>query len=315
VRAWYLEIMESLQDMSHVAVIANPVSGAGHSKAVAGALAQRLRGDGYEVVEVPTRLEDARSWLDPALEEASAALVVGGDGTVRLVAESVVRTETPTWQVPCGTENLLARTLGMSADYSAICSAMEQGQVEQLDVARANGVICLLMASCGFDAAVVHDLASRRRKSIRHWHYLPCILRQLWRWRPVSMTLKLDGRMVREHEAGWCFICNSAEYGARFNPAPDADMTDGLLDVVFLPTRSRFQVLRWMHRARRGDHLRFQGSLHARANHVQLEFEPDCPWQVDGDPPAGRDKNEESRLDVQCLPGRFSALLPLSKSP
>lgn len=194
--------MESKPGMSRVAVIANPVSGSGRTRAVAEDLVCRLRTDGHDVDHVPTELSDVARWLDPVLREVTTALVVGGDGTVRLVAGSLIRSATPAWQVPCGTENLLARCLGMSGDYDSILTAIEHGQVLPLDVARINGVIGLLMTSCGFDASVVHDLSRRRGDSIRHWHYVPCIVRQLLKWKPTVMTLALDGEVVREHESG-----------------------------------------------------------------------------------------------------------------
>ena len=298
--------------MPRVAVIANPVSGSGRARAVAEDLVCRLQAGGHDVEHVPTELSDPAGWLDPVLVEATTALVVGGDGTVRLAAESLVRSGTPVWQVPCGTENLLARSLGMSGDYESILAAIEHGEIRSLDVARVNGMICLLMASCGFDAAVVHDLSRRRGDSIRHWHYIPCIVRRLLKWKPTVMTLTLDDEIVREHESGWCFVCNCREYGGGFNPAPHAEMSDGLLDVVFLPTRSRIQVLSWMHRTRRGRHLEDPGVLHARARSIRVDISTDSFWQLDGDPPPHPLHGTASRLQIECLPDAVNALLPCS---
>ena len=296
--------------MQHVALIANPVSGSGRSLATARSLADGLRHRGFDVHLVPTELSDPQAWLDPTLETVDAALVVGGDGTLRMVAESLVRCSTPCWQVPCGTENLFARGLGMSADDAAINSALVSARVRDLDAARANGSLSLLMASVGFDASVVHDLSERRTGAISHWTYVPCMIRQLLHWRPSRMSMRLDDRMVLDGEAGWCFICNSREYGARFDPAPEADMTDGLLDVVFLPTRSRRQVLAWMARARSGRHLGRDGVVCERARRVQLEFAAPVPWQLDGDMPPPEAEPVVDTLTVECLPAALKVLWP-----
>ena len=301
-------------DMQDVTLIANPVSGSGRSRETVRSLSEGLRGRGYEVREVWTELSDLRSWLDPVLGQTDAALVVGGDGTLRMVAESLVRCAVPCWQVPCGTENLFARGLGMSADEAAIHSALDSGRVRALDAVRANGSLALLMASVGFDAAVVHDLSSRRSGTISHWTYLPCILRQLAHWRPTRMSLSLDDLTVLDGESGWCFVCNSREYGARFDPAPQADMSDGLLDVVFLPTRSRAQVLAWMARARSGRHLERDGVLHARAQRVRLEFDAPVPWQLDGDMPPTDSPSIVDSLSLECLPGVLPVLVPSQRA-
>ena len=296
--------------MQHVTIIANPVSGSGRSRETACDLAERLRRRGHEVREVATELGDSRQWLDPVLEDSGAALVVGGDGTLRLVAESLLRCSVPVWQVPCGTENLFARAMGTTADESSIHAALVAGRTDMLDAARVNGALSLLMASVGFDVAVVHDLSSRRGASISHWSYLPCILRQLLRWRPTVLSLWLDGIQVLDGEPGWCFVCNSREYGARFDPAPEADMTDGLLDVVVLPTRSRRQVLSWMARARSGRHLALDGVLHAQAGTVRVECTPAAAWQLDGDVPPSDAEPVTGRLEIQCLPGVLPVLRP-----
>ena len=138
--------------MPHVAIIANPVSGSGRTRAVAGQLDAQLQESGFETRLAWTELADAVTWLDPVLEDASTMLVVGGDGTVRMVADAAVRTRTPLWQVPCGTENLLARSLGMNSDFASIEQALRRNQSRYLDMARANGTTCLLMASAGLDA-------------------------------------------------------------------------------------------------------------------------------------------------------------------
>lgn len=296
--------------MTDVAIIANPVSGSGRSRAVAERLDAQLQESGFESRLAWTELGDQAAWLDPVLEDASTMLVVGGDGTVRMVADAAVRTRTPLWQVPCGTENLLARSLGMNSDFASIEQALRRNQSRYLDMARANGTTCLLMASAGLDADVVHDLASRRGRSIRHWHYLPCIARQLIRWRPLPMTLHMDGRTVRTEEPGWCIVCNCREYGGRFNPAPDADMTDGLLDVVFLPASSRWQAVRWMSRTRRGSHLQEPGAFHGQARQVQLDFGVEAPWQVDGDRPPEAASPITRRVEISLEPACLPVLLP-----
>jgi diacylglycerol kinase family enzyme len=297
-------------NMSQIAIVANPVSGSGRSRTVAKTLEEELMKAGLDTRLIWTEPRDSATWLDAAAEGASVMLVVGGDGTVRLVADGAERMGIPLWQVPCGTENLLARSLGMSADVSTILTAIDRGQVARLDLARANGTPCLLMATCGFDAAVVHDLAGRRGKTIRHWNYLPCMFRQFVRWSPVNMTLELDGSTVRRDVPGWCFICNCKEYGARFNPAPDADMTDGLLDVLFLPTGTRWQLLQWMHRVRRGRYLGSRGVLFARAKHVRLQIEPAAAWQVDGDRPPEQAIPVSDHLEVICHSAKLPILLP-----
>jgi len=296
--------------MPSIALIANPISGSGTSRDRAEELRQELELVGHDVVLLWTRLEPLEDWLDPVLEEVDFAVVAGGDGTVRLVAGGAIRTATPLYQVPAGTENLFARAMGFSGSAGDVIAAIEAGHVRSLDIADANGTSAILMASCGFDAAVVHDLASRRTGPITHLTYLPCMLRQLWKWKPVPIRVMVDGESIVDEESGLCFVCNCSEYGGRFNPAPEASMDDGVLDLVFLPTRSRLGLLKWMWKARRGTHLSTRGAIHARGRVIVLEPSSPIPWQVDGDCPPETSAPLTQRVTIQVQPGVLPVLQP-----
>jgi diacylglycerol kinase (ATP) len=297
-------------NMATILLVFNPISGAGRSSTAAAALEPSLTDAGHDVTMLSSSLEPTVQWLDPILQEHDMVLAIGGDGTVRMVAEGACRTNTPIYQVPMGTENLFARAMGMTNDHQAILAAINVERVCRLDMAHANGEPCLLMASCGFDAAVVHDLASRRRGPISHWSYLPCIIRQWLRWRPISIRVMVDEACLHEEYVGLCFVCNSREYGGQFNPAPEASMDDGVLDVVLLPTRSRFGLLRWMLKARRGRQFNDARAVHAQGRTVQLEFATPMHWQIDGDCPRESSLPVATGLKVVLEPASLPVLLP-----
>ncbi|MCH2148819.1 MAG: hypothetical protein MK095_05235 [Phycisphaerales bacterium] len=298
--------------MAAVLLVFNPISGAGRSMRAAAALESSLVEAGHGVTQLSSSLESTVQWLDPILQTHDVVLAIGGDGTVRMVAEGAHRTGTPLYQVPMGTENLFARAMGMTSDHESIVSAINAWRVHRFDMARANGEPCLLMASCGFDAAVVHDLAARRSGPISHWSYLPSILRQWLRWQPVPMHVTVDGACIQAEHVGLCFVCNSREYGGRFNPAPAASMDDGLLDVVLLPTRSRWGVLRWMMKARKGRHVDDTRLVHAQGHSVQIMFGSTMRWQVDGDRPPESARHVGMGLEVILEPAALPVLLPSS---
>ena len=85
---------------------------------------------------------------DRLFEQGMLRVVVGagGDGTA---AELVNRCESrvPITMLPMGTENLLAKYVGLSADPQAMCRTVMEGQTVRLDAGKANGRLFLLMAS------------------------------------------------------------------------------------------------------------------------------------------------------------------------
>ncbi len=173
-----------------VLLLYNPISGSGRSKGLVTELSRQLEGlagnsDGLalEIEVLPTQPSAPIEWLDGALDGIELLVVVGGDGAMRLAAESALRRGTTLYHYPAGTENLFARDHGMKADPECLFAAIQHGHHRQLDVAWVGGALCLLCASIGLDAEVSHDLASHRRGPISHVSYLRPLLRQLLRWR------------------------------------------------------------------------------------------------------------------------------------
>src|SRR5205807_7094329 len=137
---------------------------------------QRFARDGYDVRVSLTRPDLLRE--NELCRDARAAIVIGGDGTLRAVAERLLRYGPPIppiLPVPLGTANLMGRHLGIQwTDLTLedqVVAAVARRRVLQMDAGRANGRLFLLMAGVGFDAHVVHELDRLRSGPISFVNY------------------------------------------------------------------------------------------------------------------------------------------------
>src|SRR5215204_1917200 len=159
-----------------VLIFANPIAGRGKAKRIATVLEEELKKRGYGVsvfFSRPGDLEHAHEYVSMApgasgkrAARIKAAIVIGGDGTLRGVAQWAIDSAFPSTEamcasgelanlpyplliVPMGTANLMGKHLGVNWTDEKIgeevASALEEGRVQQLDVARTNGGIFLLM--------------------------------------------------------------------------------------------------------------------------------------------------------------------------
>ena len=184
--------METGKVTSEVVVISmNPKSGATDQRAVVDKLTACLTEHGFEVLlltDVAEMIEVVGQHFGGRLRCVVAA---GGDGTISLLANELPE-NTPLALLPLGTENLLAKYLGVSADPVALANMIVAGGCRQLDVGRANGKLFLVMASCGFDADVVHRLHSNRQGHIRHWSYAKPIVSAIRKYKYPKIRISLD---------------------------------------------------------------------------------------------------------------------------
>ena len=267
-----------------VALLYNPIAGAGGARAAAESLVSGLREQGHEPLAQETIRDPQPGWMDDLLDGADALVVIGGDGALRLACGPAMRSGTPVYHWPSGNENLFAREFGMTASMPRLLAALGQSEVRQADVASVQGDDSLLMTSIGFDAAVVHDLAARRGRRISHLSYVPSILRQLRSWRPSMLTVRVDGETIVDSERGVVVVANSRQYALRLDPALRASMSDGALDVVFFPCASCATGMLWMIRSRLRRHVHSAPVVYKKGRDILVRSAPARPYQIDGDP-------------------------------
>lgn len=285
----------------HVTVLYNPIAGAGRARRAARDVQAALAAAGHTTERVETSLDPPAAWLDPALRGSDLLVVVGGDGAVRMASTSAVATGTPLYHFPMGTENLVAREFGSDRSIARLLAAIDRGAVRCVDVGTANGRPFLLMASAGFDAEVIHDLAAHRRGRISHLSYVAPIARCLARWRPPRLSVTVDGTRLVENGAGLVVVANSRQYARHLDPAPRASMSDGRLDVVFLAARTRRQLLGWLVRCGRGTHVRSADLVYATGRSVEWSADEPVPYQLDGDPPGPAPRASEPEQEAPAL--------------
>lgn len=267
----------------HVALVVNPASGKGRAALAADALESPLRAAG---ITVSRGHVDALDTLLGSGPPFTAVLLVGGDGTVHHALPALRRAGVPLWHVPTGTENLFARGLGHSARPDAVLAALRAARTRALDlieIAPASGsasTLAAIMLSLGPDAGVIARLDAARTGPITHASYLRPALAEAFAPALAPISLWADGRTIVRSRPGWLVIANMRPFGARIDPCPDADPSDGLLDALFLPATSTARVLLAMFCLRAG--LTPSGALRVRAREFIL-LRGACPAQADGE--------------------------------
>ena len=290
--------------------IVNPKSGRGEAPALADAFESAVTRAGHRVERTTVGAALAPSSSGHATStpiEHDLAVVFGGDGTVHTLLPSLAGTQTALYHVPMGTENLFARQFGMSREPEILIGALRHGESVHIDLGNANGRLFAIMCSAGPDAGVVERLAASRRGSIRHTSYLRPIVNELLRPSLGPVSVRVDGRSFLESRRGLLLVANSPMYALGLNPARDAVMTDGLLDVLFLPASGAVTAAAWYCRAALGTPTRARGATFARAREVDVVAERRTPYQLDGDH-GGAATSPGEALNIRVHPAKVRVL-------
>lgn len=269
-----------------IAVFANPSAGQGRAtRALRGVLGRLAEAGLYAqpITTHPAALAD-----EDIPRPLDLAIVIGGDGTVRSVVERLSQLPVALPKilvVSMGTANLISQYLKLAFPGHlghGVVQTIANHRVHHLDWVEANGNTCLMMASVGFDAHVVHELTHQRTGPIHLLSYVLPTLKTLATMRYPVIDVWVDKAHVFTGPA-MAVVANLDVYGTGFPMAIHARPDDGLLDVCLLPMRSVFDVMEVAATALVGEHLEREGVIYARGTHVRITAEAPVAVQVDGD--------------------------------
>ncbi len=311
-----------------ILLVSNPIAGGGMARLGAAAILEALSSARIPARSIDSQPGDARDWLPSHLDGVELVVVVGGDGAARQAASVLDGRDIHLWHSPSGTENLLARSLGMAAGAKPLLEALrarrstavDLGWARPVDAGTGTGAVAappgegggarvdhpfLLMASCGFDAEVVARLAASRRGAISHASYLGPILSALRHYRAVPITVEVDA--TTERSVGGVIVANAPRYALGLDPIRAARMDDGWLDASLLAVRNGVDALLLGVRCVIGGR-----PASRRGTRIRVECEQPVPWQIDGDAaPWGSARAVEFGLRRRAL----RILLPAPRVP
>lgn len=262
-----------------VAVLTNHHAGRGRHRRLLPAILDRLAACGRPLRQLTAGTADtAEAACHVAVADGAGALVaIGGDGTLHAAVQALAGTGVPFGVVPAGTGNDLAVGLGSPAAplaaADALATALRAGSHRAVDLARVTGADggqrwYAGVLAAGFDA-IVNERANRLRWPSGDRRYDLAIFLELVRLRPRAYLLHLDGQPHR-FDGVLVAVGNLASYGGGIRICPDADPTDGLLDVVVGARMSRTTLVRLRPRAYRGTHVDHPLVRSYRAREVRL---------------------------------------------
>lgn len=244
---------------TRIGVVINPISGRRGSRRGEAAyrrafVARVLAAAGVEAdIRVTTATGDATRLARSCVDDGCRVVVaMGGDGTVNEAAQGLLGSAVPLAIVPCGSGDGLARGLGIPTNWTRALHVALTGATTAIDVGYANDRIFLNICGIGFDAAVGQLFATRKKRGALG--YVEKSVQLVWSYRAPHYDIVGDDW----HRSGRLFLAgfaNAPEYGNGAMLSPDADVCDGLLDVVLVKAGSpmsqiwRARRLYWRHRA------------------------------------------------------------------
>ena len=236
----------------------NPTSGRGRGAAIGQEVSSFLteRAINYRIVvgsNAATFQENlARECRNT--ESISGIIAVGGDGLIHIAIQIAVSFKVALVPIPAGTGNDFVRSLGWNPErvLEPLWQALNQ-EPETIDLGDIDGEYFGAIASTGFDS-LVNERANSLSWPKGPAKYNVAMALELPKFKPMEYKFIVDGKSY-QREAMLIAVGNGRSYGGGMLVCPDADLTDGLLDLMILNPVSKREFVRIFPSVYEGKHI------------------------------------------------------------
>ncbi len=243
------------------------------------------------------------------LDNFDCVVAVGGDGTIFEVLNGLFThqksAQIPLAMIPAGTGNAVAREFDLfPSNWEEAVDRIVIGKTRTMDVGHAktddDSFYFLNIIGMGF--VVDAGITSKKLKFIGNAAYTLGTLWETFRLKTYPLVMELDGQQANQENI-FIEISNTRYTGTSFLIAPDAEIDDGLLDIILLKKLSSFRLLKLFPTIYSGRHVEFDEIETCQAKIIRLESPVGMPLTVDGE------FRGQTPVEIRCLPGALQLMV------
>ena len=269
------------------------------------------KGIPYEIAE--TDAGGNYIWIKEKIAEEgfTDVVIIGGDGTIRQVINALRDIENLAFGIiALGSGNGLARAANISPKPLQALQSFFTGEAKYIDAFTINNHFSCMLSGIGFDAKVAHDFAEKATRGL--FTYTQQSLINYFKAHPYQFEIVLDDFSFFT-EAYFISIANSNQFGNNVTIAPQASLTDGLLDIVVVQKMNKARLPFAILKQIRGNNKLQQIVEDMSKNNVLYFQTPSltirnlkhAPFHIDGDP-----IETSSEFEIKIIKDCFKLVQP-----
>jgi YegS/Rv2252/BmrU family lipid kinase len=287
-----------------LALLVNPAAAGRKALAAVAPATEELKrlGADFRVIETASG-EHAKREARAAAAAGETTVAIGGDGLVGTLAGAICGSDAALGIIPAGRGNDFARVLEIPTDPCEAANVAFTGDTRLLDVGEVDGKSFVGIASVGFDSDA-NRIANEAKLVRGNLVYAYAAFKALAKWKPARFEVVIDGEQheVTGYSVG---VCNSKAYGGGMYAAPQAELDDGLLDVILCATHPKWRFLfRTLPKVFKGTHLEDPAFTCFTGKTVEVSADRPFTMYADGDPLA------DLPATVQVRPHSLHVVVP-----
>ena len=291
-----------MHNQEKILFVVNPISGGKVKNDWEAAIRDFFKDSSYAIEFFLLTGENDATSIRFHIDQIKPHLVVaiGGDGTVKMVAEIIKETPMILGIIPAGSANGLAKELGIPDDVNGAVQVLLNGRKGKLDAIKINEEeLCFHLSDVGLNALLVKYFESSKGRGM--WGYGRSLLKMLWNKRKMRVTIETDGKLVKR-KAYMVAIANAEKYGTGAVINPEGNVADGEFEIVVVRKLHLVEIFKAVTARKNFNPARIEVF---RTKAAALSFQRKAPFQVDGE-----FMGKISSLKARVLPSIVNVMLP-----
>jgi diacylglycerol kinase (ATP) len=229
-------------------------------------------------------------------------IAVGGDGTLKLVAESITNKDIPIGLIPAGSANGMAKELNIPVDAEKAMDIVVNGQVKKIDLIKVNDEKCIHLSDIGFNAFVVKTFESFNKRGM--WGYIKAAWKVMWRNPRMQVSIASDTKFI-QRSAAMIVLANATKYGTGAMINPEGKLDDGLFEIIVIRKISLSEIFKMMISHKPYDPKKTELF---KTSGVKVRSKHKVHFQVDGEY-----LGKINTIEADILPGVLTLVVPVEE--
>lgn len=231
-------------DIKNALLVVNPISGAKDKTDLINEIQENLNKKNCALTIFETTGEKDVFNLSSKIEKLrpERILVAGGDGTIKVVAESLQGKQIPLGIIPAGSANGLAVNLDLPGSiHEQVEIAMGKRSME-MDIVVIDNEYCLHMSDFGLNAELIkkYEHSKIRGKLGYLLQSIPTLVQSEY---PFKFKIEANGKEI-ERQGILLAIANANSYGTGATVNPDGKLNDGKFEILIFKNFDFLEILK-----------------------------------------------------------------------
>jgi diacylglycerol kinase (ATP) len=237
-----------------------------------------------------------------ASNEIDVVVAIGGDGTMNEAASALIHTQTILGLIPCGSGNGLARQMQIPLKVEKAIQLIIQGHHTEIDYGTINNKPFFCTAGIGFDAHIGKLFGKAEKRGFSS--YIITTLKEFGDYQPETYFLEAD-KEIFNLQAFLITFANAGQYGNNAYISPQADISDGKLDLCILGKFPKTSALQLAYRLFSKTMHRSRYMTIKKVHSVKIHSNKQMIYHLDGENYA-----HSGNLQVSIIPAGLKIITP-----